>query len=302
MGTTNNFRLPRLNETGDGFVNNYYNFFAIDITNKFYLDQYLFNNEAIDLYAGFGFGYHEVAQQGNALTGNINIGFNYWLTDQFGLTLQAIAKKGTDNEVLYVGNYYQYNLGLTYRIVSNKKEKVEKEDTTSVADETPLEAEALPIAVAVEEVQPAETPVAANAPIDEASPVTVNAQEPMQDGLREALEAIGPIYFDKNSSYFNGLERRKLVMIIKLLNANPTFNIRLDSYTDATGTIEYNMFMSDRRLKRVRDYLIHKGVSTSCVEGVSNGVDTKSMCKGGNDACTEQERALQRRTEFTVIN
>jgi len=197
LGTTNQLKLARLNEAGDGFMNNYYNFFAIDITNKFYLDQYLFNNKAIGLYAGFGFGYHEVAQEGNALTANLNIGFNYWLTDQFGLTLQGIAKKGTDNEVLYVGNYYQYNLGLTYRIVSKKKKKVEKEVTTAIPDDQPLEAEAPPVAVAVVETQPAEAPVAANAAVnDNAKDVAADTQGAMSDALRESVEAIGPVYFD----------------------------------------------------------------------------------------------------------
>jgi outer membrane protein OmpA-like peptidoglycan-associated protein len=303
LGTTNQLKLARLNEAGDGFMNNYYNFFAIDITNKFYLDQYLFNNKAIGLYAGFGFGYHEVAQEGNALTANLNIGFNYWLTDQFGLTLQGIAKKGTDNEVLYVGNYYQYNLGLTYRIVSKKKKKVEKEVTTAIPDDQPLEAEAPPVAVAVVETQPAEAPVAANAAVnDNAKDVAADTQGAMSDALREAIEAIGPVYFDKNSSYFDGMERRKLVLLIELLNNNPTATIRLDSYTDATGTVEYNRFMSDRRLKRVRDYLINKGVNPSRIAGVSNGVDTKSICNDAHTNCNEAIHQTHRRVDIAITN
>lgn len=295
IGTSNSLRIQQPNNGTEDVTNRNNDFLALNLTGKYFIDRFIFNNNNIDLYVGAGGGYHTVAET-SALAVNLNLGFNYWFNNNIGMTFQAIANKGLNNDVSLIDNYYQYNLGLAYKF-KGKKENANKVNKT---EEPKVEAEAPPVAVAVIEEQPAEAPVAANAPVDAPQAVAVNPQKALTDTLREAVEAIGPVYFDKNSSYFDGLERRKLVVLIELLNNNPTVTIRLDSYTDATGTREYNMFLSDRRLKRVRDYLINKGVNPSRLEGVSNGVDINSSCIFENRPCTEQEYAQQRRVAFTI--
>lgn len=288
MGTTNKFQLPRLNAAGNAFVNKDYDFFAIDITNKFFVDHYLFDNESIDLYAGFGFGYHNVAE-GKAGTVNVNLGFNYWLTDHFGISAQAIGKKRFDDEVLYVGNYYQYNLGLSYRIKSkNKKQYLEKE---LIIEEKNVE-KALP-----EDNVDLKEPVVQDQV--ENKKEVAEEQSPL-DVLAEKLKAIGPVYFERNSSYYDNVGNAKLSDIFNLLKSTPSLQLRIDSYTDSKGTEAYNAFLSDRRLNRVRQYFIGLGINPSRIQGVSNGVDLNSSCVAENTACTEQEYAQQRRVEFTV--
>ncbi|WP_439153288.1 OmpA family protein [Winogradskyella sp.] len=300
MATSNQFKLQRLNEAGDGFVNNYYDFFALDITNKFYLDQYILDNEAIDLYAGVGLGAHKVAE-GKAITANLSLGANYWVTDQFGIVFQAFAKKGFDDEVLYVGNYYQYNLGLSYRLKSKTKDKPEEEPVEDKPLDAAKEKEVLNVPTIVNGVvvEKGELEDAVKQDQSEKEQDVVKEKAPV-DVLAEQLEAIGPVYFDRNSSYYDGVGRAKLSDIYNLLKSNPSLNIRIDSYTDSKGTEAYNEFLSDRRLNRVRQYLIGLGINPSRLQGVSNGVDTNSPCIVQNRSCTEQEYAQQRRVEFTV--
>ncbi len=290
MGTTNKFQLPRLNEAGNAFVNKDYDFFAIDITNKFFVDHYLFDNESIDLYAGFGFGFHKVAE-GKAGTVNVNLGFNYWLTDHFGISAQAMGKKGFDDEVLYVGNYYQYNLGLSYRIESkNKKENLEKEKDPIIEEKSVKKA------LSEDNVDLKEPVVQDQA---ENEKEVAKEKSPL-DILVEKLKVIGPVYFDRNSSYYDKIGKAKLSDIYNLLKSTPSLKLRIDSYTDSKGTEAYNMFLSDRRLNRVRQYFIGLGINPSRIQGVSNGVDLNSPCVLQNTACTEQEFAQQRRVEFTI--
>ena len=63
-----------------------------------------------------------------------------------------------------------------------------------------------------------------------------------------------------------------------------------------------NEDLSERRAKAVADYLIAKGVNASLL--VANGygeAKVKNRCREGV-SCTEREHAVNRRTEFRLIN
>jgi len=131
MATSNVFELKRLNNDGDGYIYPLFDFFAVNLTGKYYFDKYLFYNEDtnLDLYGGLGAGYHYVAE-GGAVTFNVTFGANYWISQFFGVSVQAIANKGFRNEVKYVGDFYQYNIGLIYRYytipIARKKKRSSK--------------------------------------------------------------------------------------------------------------------------------------------------------------------------------
>ncbi|MDB9782551.1 OmpA family protein [Winogradskyella sp.] len=301
MATTNNFELTRLNEAGDGFVVNSYDFFSLNITNKFYIDHYYFDTKSVDIYVGVGFGYHDIAE-GKAMTANLSLGFNYWFTDALGVSLQAIGNKRIVNEVLYVGNYYQYNLGVSYRIKAKKKRVQPEEVKASEAENEEAEIKV----EEVDEIVPVAEVITATPNLEDKDLKTQDAdaessiQKTAQDILTDEIEAIGPVYFEKNSSYFGASEKSKLNRIVNLLKDNKEITIRLDSYTDASGTDAYNKYLSDRRLDRVTKHLINRGFKVSMVKGVSHGVDTNNSCNAEHTSCTEQEHAKQRRVEITI--
>lgn len=296
MGTSNSLQLPRLNEAGDGFTNEYYDFMAVNLSGKYFLDQLVFDNDNIDLYVGAGAGYHDVAE-GNAITANLNVGFNYWITNRLGVSIQAVANKGFNDEVLYVGNYYQYNLGVSYRFKSKaspkKKKSVKGESQIKLVPDTQEE-----VPVVKESTLGTPKPIVKKVPVVK----EVDEAQLRLDALRAELAAFGPIYFDKNSSYFTAPQKAKLKAITAFLNANSFLILRIDGYTDATGTEAYNMFISDRRLKRVVDYVTANGVSVNRIEGVSNGVDPNNTCNASHTNCDEATHASQRRVEFTIKN
>src|ERR1041385_5343845 len=77
--------------------------------------------------------------------------------------------------------------------------------------------------------------------------------------------------------------------------AYPDLKLEIDGFTDNKGTPEYNMTLSDKRAKAVRDFLVSQGVSTDAVTtkgfGESNPVATNATAAG---------RQQNRRVELVV--
>src|SRR4030095_12169123 len=52
----------------------------------------------------------------------------------------------------------------------------------------------------------------------------------------------------------------ELDRVVKLLNENPAIVIEMSAHTDARGSDEYNIKLSDNRAASVRTYIISKGI------------------------------------------
>jgi len=90
--------------------------------------------------------------------------------------------------------------------------------------------------------------------------------------------------------------------LMPVLQQNEGAKLEIASHTDVRGNAASNQDLSERRAKAVADYLISKGVNSSLL--VANGFGenkVKNRCKEGV-SCTEREHAVNRRTEFRVIN
>jgi len=90
--------------------------------------------------------------------------------------------------------------------------------------------------------------------------------------------------------------------LMPVLSQNPGVKVELASHTDSQGGATSNQDLSERRAKAVADYLITKGVNSSLL--VANGygeTKLKNRCRDGV-SCTAREHAVNRRTEFRLIN
>ena len=90
--------------------------------------------------------------------------------------------------------------------------------------------------------------------------------------------------------------------LMKALNDNPGSKMEIASHTDSKGAKASNQALSERRAKAVADYLIAKGVNPSRL--VANGYGEtrlKNKCRDGV-SCTAAQHAVNRRTEFRIIN
>jgi len=89
-------------------------------------------------------------------------------------------------------------------------------------------------------------------------------------------------------------ELNKLVM---LLNDNPNLKIQIDGHTDNVGQAKDNLLLSNNRAKAVVDYLLSKKIPPQRLTYKGFGA-TKPVA----DNSTEQGKALNRRTELSVIS
>jgi len=112
---------------------------------------------------------------------------------------------------------------------------------------------------------------------------------------------IKPVYFDYESSWLNQKSKNELRRVIDLMQKNPKMVIKCAAHTDAKGDVKYNQWMSDRRAKRVVDYIVSKGISASRISG--KGYEERFIInKCTNDVeCTDEERAANRRVEFVIV-
>jgi OOP family OmpA-OmpF porin len=102
--------------------------------------------------------------------------------------------------------------------------------------------------------------------------------------------------FDSNSSYIKSEADPLLNEVVTILGKNPQIKVEIQGYADNTGTPEYNQWLSERRAKRVMDYLVSKGVNPERLQAMGYG-STRPVASNA----TEEGRAQNRRVELKRI-
>jgi outer membrane protein OmpA-like peptidoglycan-associated protein len=105
------------------------------------------------------------------------------------------------------------------------------------------------------------------------------------------------VTFDHDSDRLTAAGASSLDGVAAVLSAHPTANVRVDGYTDSTGSPEYNKMLSANRANAVRDALIRRGVDANRITISGGGAENPAA---SND--TEQGRAANRRIELVVTS
>jgi outer membrane protein OmpA-like peptidoglycan-associated protein len=113
-----------------------------------------------------------------------------------------------------------------------------------------------------------------------------------------------PIYFDLAKSTIRKDAALELDKIVQVMNEYPNMSIELGSHTDCRSSAASNMKLSADRAKASVDYIINKGVDKSRIVGKGYG-ESKLLndcgCEGSVESpCTEEQHAVNRRTEFII--
>lgn len=105
------------------------------------------------------------------------------------------------------------------------------------------------------------------------------------------------IFFKKSKATILSRSFYVLNNVARLLKQNPKLRIRVEGHTDNSGSYRYNMRLSYRRARSVRDYLRKRGVSRRRLRfrgyGYRKPIATNRTVAG---------RAKNRRVEFVVLN
>lgn len=105
-----------------------------------------------------------------------------------------------------------------------------------------------------------------------------------------------PIMFDFDSSSIKAESYYILDELADFMLNYPKLRIEVQGHTDAKGSLEYNMKLSEKRAKAVMDALLARGIEEKRLR--SRGF-AFTMPVAPND--TEENRALNRRTVFLIL-
>jgi len=127
-----------------------------------------------------------------------------------------------------------------------------------------------------------------------AEPVLMNiALNPVKTGETVVMRNI---FFDTGSHYLKPESVAELLRLFEFLSRNPKIRIEIGGHTDNVGTFEFNTTLSHNRARSVVNFLVDKGISANRLS-YKGFADTKPIDTNN----TEQGRANNRRTEFTLI-
>jgi outer membrane protein OmpA-like peptidoglycan-associated protein len=116
-----------------------------------------------------------------------------------------------------------------------------------------------------------------------------------RDSARGLIVSMSDVLFDFNQATLKPGAKLRLAKVSGIILAYPDLKLEIDGFTDNKGTPQYNMTLSDKRAKAVRDFLVSQGVGTDAVTtkgfGESNPVATNATAAG---------RQQNRRVELVV--
>ncbi len=114
---------------------------------------------------------------------------------------------------------------------------------------------------------------------------------------------INPIYFDYDSFNVNKQAAMELDKVIEFMYKYPRVIIEGGSHTDCRGQEAYNLSLSSKRAKTTVDYIMKYGkIDSSRITSKGYGeTNPVNECVDGVK-CSEDLHALNRRTEFVIVN
>ncbi|CAC9976830.1 OmpA family protein [Flavobacterium panici] len=111
-----------------------------------------------------------------------------------------------------------------------------------------------------------------------------------------------PIYFDYNMWYIRKESKVVLGRVVALMNKYPGMVIEIGSHTDSRGNAKFNENLSQKRANSTREFIIQSGIDAKRVSAKGYGESVPIIKCKTDDACSEEEHELNRRSEFVIKN
>jgi outer membrane protein OmpA-like peptidoglycan-associated protein len=133
--------------------------------------------------------------------------------------------------------------------------------------------------------------------ISETTDSFYTADIPLQPIEANASVILKNVFFDTKKTDLKPESITELDNLVRLMNENPNMKILISGYTDNVGKPADNLKLSIGRATSVINYLLSKGVTNNRLS--SKGFGAENPIADNN---TEQGRALNRRTELSVVS
>ena len=136
-----------------------------------------------------------------------------------------------------------------------------------------------------------------NAIIQQGQTPVVNVSAPVVRAVAGKSFIIRNVFFDFDKDLLKPQSWIEIRNLAKFMNDYPTAIVQLAGHTDNYGTLEYNVDLSERRVKAVRKALASLGIKEDRLEFVWYGEELPIASNR-----TRSGRALNRRVEFTILS
>ncbi|MBC2843997.1 OmpA family protein [Winogradskyella flava] len=134
---------------------------------------------------------------------------------------------------------------------------------------------------------------------DEESPVQISLS-PIEKIITPEEIVLNPIFFEYDKSNITAQAAFELDKLVQVMNKYPELVIKATSHTDYIGSDSYNQRLSQRRAKSTEQYVISKGIDESRISSEGKGESEPKIDCGTN--CTDEERQMNRRSEFLIVS
>ena len=122
----------------------------------------------------------------------------------------------------------------------------------------------------------------------------------IEDGIKKLKTEM--IYFEFDRSEVRPESAKELDKLVSVMKEYPNMAIKIESHTDSRGSAAYNEYLSDKRAKSTRDYIISKGIDSSRIESAIGYGESQLLNEcDGTVACSEETHLLNRRSEFIIV-
>ena len=125
------------------------------------------------------------------------------------------------------------------------------------------------------------------------------ALKPISEIITEKEVNLKPIFFEYNNSNITQQGAFELDKLVQIMKNNEKLFIFVKSHTDNRGSDEFNLLLSDKRVKATIQYVISNGIDPNRISGKGFGeTELKVDCK---ENCTEEAHEQNRRSEFLIV-
>lgn len=138
--------------------------------------------------------------------------------------------------------------------------------------------------------------------LDRSQQLYVNLELNIEQPMTKGTITLKKIHYSYDKCDIRADAAVELNRLVRLMNDYPDMVIELSSHTDARGSDEYNIKLSQCRAESAVNYLIQQGITTNRMNAKGYG-ETRLVngCKNGV-TCTDIEHEENRRTEFTILS
>ncbi|MEM7487050.1 MAG: OmpA family protein [Bacteroidota bacterium] len=110
------------------------------------------------------------------------------------------------------------------------------------------------------------------------------------------------IYFDFDRFAIKKQAATELDKLVEAMKENPNMVIKIESHTDAIGNSSYNKYLSDKRAKSTKAYIVSQGIDESRIQSAIGYGEEKLLNDCRDEApCSATEHRQNRRSEFIIV-